>query len=137
VNYILDCSFIAPLILAEDNSAAVESEFYKIAETDSIYIPQLFWYEIANVLKKAIQKKRIAHLDATKSLELLSNYVLQTDTESGSRYSINILDIAEKYDLSSYDASYLELAIRKGGVLGTNDKNLNMACKNAGVETIF
>ncbi|MFP3040936.1 type II toxin-antitoxin system VapC family toxin [Treponema primitia] len=66
MNYILDCSFIIPLILAEDNSDAVETEFNKISESDNIYVPQLFWYEIANVMKKAIRKNRITNLDAIK-----------------------------------------------------------------------
>jgi predicted nucleic acid-binding protein len=136
VNYVLDCSFITPLILAEDNSDIVTAEFNKIKETDSIYVPQLFWYEAANVMKKAIRKKRITRIDAINSLGLLPGYGLYTDFETGSLYSIIILDLAEKYDLYCYDASYLELAMRKGGIVGTNDHTLAAACKKAGIETI-
>ncbi|GHV82023.1 twitching motility protein PilT [Spirochaetia bacterium] len=136
MNYVLDCSFITPLVLTEDNSEAVKAEFNNIQETDTIYVPQLFWYEIANVMKKAIRKKRITRIDAITSMELLSDYDIHTDFEAGSLYSIVILDLAEKYDLYCYDASYLELAMRKGGVLGTNDNNLAAACKKAGVKTI-
>ncbi|GHV87286.1 twitching motility protein PilT [Spirochaetia bacterium] len=137
MNYILDCSFIAPLILAEDDSERVEKAFNKIKETDVIYVPQLFWYEIANVMKKAIVRKRISSADAINSLGLLSGYSLHTDAETGSIYTILLLEIAEKYDLYCYDASYLELAIRKGGVMGTNDTKLTAACKMAGVKTIL
>jgi predicted nucleic acid-binding protein len=137
VNYVLDCSFIVPLILAEDNSDGVKNEFNKIKETDTIYVPQLFWYETANVMKKAVLRKRITPVDAINSLKLLSDYSLHTDAETGSLYSLLILEIAEKYDLYCYDVSYLELVIRKGGVMGTNDRNLTAACKKAGIKTVF
>ncbi|AEF86197.1 toxin of toxin-antitoxin [Treponema primitia ZAS-2] len=137
MNYILDCSFITPLILAEDDSNKIENKFNKISEADVLYVPQLFWYEIANVMKKAIARKRITKLDAIHSLDLLSSYSLHTDTETGPAYSTLLLEIAGKYDLYCYDASYLELAIRKGGVMGTNDGNLARACKKAGIKTIL
>jgi predicted nucleic acid-binding protein len=136
VNYVLDCSFITPLILTEDNSEAIKAEFNKIKDTDTIYVPQLFWYEIANVMKKAVRKKRITRIDVITSLELLSDYDVHTDFETGRLYAIVMLEVAEKYDLYCYDAAYLELAMRKGGVLGTNDRDLAAACKNAGIETI-
>ncbi|GHV04951.1 twitching motility protein PilT [Spirochaetia bacterium] len=137
MNYVLDCSFITPLIITEDNSDMVEKEFNKIKETDTIYVPQLFWYEIANVMKKAIARKRSTRTDAINSLGLLPGYSIHTDTETGSIYTILLLEIAEKYDLYCYDASYLELAIRKGAVMGTNDNNLTAACKKARIKTIF
>jgi predicted nucleic acid-binding protein len=137
VNFVLDCSFVAPLILAEENSAEVEKKFLKIKETDVIYVPQLFWYEIANVMKKAVTRKRITPADAVSSLDLLSAYSFQIDAETGSAYAIRILEIAGKYQLYCYDASYLELVIRKGGILGTNDQSLARACEEAGVRTGF
>jgi predicted nucleic acid-binding protein len=136
MNYVLDCSFITPLILTEDNSDQAEIAFNKIKETEIVYVPQLFWYEIANVLKKAITKKRITHADAINSLKLLSAYSLQTDVEIGPVYSTLLLDLAEKYALYCYDASYLELAIRKGCVLGTYDRLLAAACQKAGIKTL-
>jgi predicted nucleic acid-binding protein len=45
--------------------------------------------------------------------------------------------ITIKYRLSSYDASYLELAIRKKAALGTLDGNLSKACTEAGLGTVL
>jgi predicted nucleic acid-binding protein len=44
--------------------------------------------------------------------------------------------LARKYRLSSYDAAYLELAIRLGAELATNDAELARAARKAGVAVI-
>jgi predicted nucleic acid-binding protein len=45
-----------------------------------------------------------------------------------------ILSLALEYHLSSYDASYLELAIRRGLPLATEDDRLARAAESARVE---
>jgi predicted nucleic acid-binding protein len=44
------------------------------------------------------------------------------------------LQLARRYKLSSYDASYLELALRLGMPLATLDEDLQKAAKKAGVK---
>jgi len=43
------------------------------------------------------------------------------------------MTLAREYKLSSYDASYLELAIREGLPIASLDKNLLKAAKKANV----
>jgi predicted nucleic acid-binding protein len=59
-----------------------------------------------------------------------------TDYSFGAVYAKSITELAAQYTLSSYDASYLELAIRKGTAIGTLDGNLSKACAKAGIKTI-
>jgi predicted nucleic acid-binding protein len=44
------------------------------------------------------------------------------------------LQLARRYRLSSYDASYLELALRTGLPLATLDEDLHRAAEKAGVK---
>ena len=44
------------------------------------------------------------------------------------------LQVARRYRLSAYDASYLELAMRTGLPLATLDEDLQKAAKKAGVK---
>lgn len=44
------------------------------------------------------------------------------------------LQLARRYKLSAYDASYLELALRKGMPLATLDEDLHKAAKKVGVK---
>ena len=53
-------------------------------------------------------------------------------TTSESLYAIASLSL--KYNLTSYDASYLELAIRMNSMIATLDKNLILACNLANVK---
>lgn len=44
-----------------------------------------------------------------------------------------IISAGREYKLTSYDAAYLELAVRQGLPLATRDKTLKAACKKCGV----
>jgi predicted nucleic acid-binding protein len=68
-------------------------------------------------------------------LELLPQSKFNTDYSFGGDCSKSVTGFAVKYHLSSYDASYRELAIRKDAVAGTLDDNLSKAC--AGLDRIF
>jgi predicted nucleic acid-binding protein len=65
----------------------------------------------------------------------LSDLPVDTDLESGGPYATTLLRLAHDYDITAYDAAYLELAIRKGAVLGTLDQGLKAAALKHGVET--
>jgi predicted nucleic acid-binding protein len=52
---------------------------------------------------------------------------------TAARSLTEILQLARRYRLSSYDASYLELALRKGLPLATLDADLAKAARKSGV----
>ena len=58
------------------------------------------------------------------------------DFETGIGYSQKLLRLCNDYNLSSYDAAYLELAERKKAVLCTLDDDLRAAAKKHGVAVI-
>jgi predicted nucleic acid-binding protein len=106
-------------------------------EDSVIYVPHLFWFEISNLLTTAIKRKRISPADADSLLELLPQSKFNTDHSFGGDYSKSVTALAIKHQLTSYDASYLELAIRKSAALGTLDGDLAKACAKAGPGTIL
>ena len=48
-----------------------------------------------------------------------------------------ISKLADTYDLSVYDAAYLELALRRGLPLASRDTALNKAAKAAGLKSLL
>jgi predicted nucleic acid-binding protein len=58
---------------------------------------------------------------------------IQADMATFRQALATTLQIARSYRLSSYDASYLELALREGLPLATLDEDLQKAAKRAGV----
>ena len=61
---------------------------------------------------------------------------IETDSETAGRAWREILSLAQAENLSTYDASYLELALRRGLTLATKDQALGRAASQAGVTVI-
>ena len=136
MNYVLDSSFCGAFIMPDERSPKATDFFETVSEESVFHIPALFWFEISNLLTSATIRKRIILLDANQLLELLPQSKLNTDLSFGTVYANSITALASGYSLSSYDAAYLELAIRKEAAVGTLDKNLLKACVKAGIQTI-
>lgn len=83
-------------------------------------VPRLFYYEIANVIHIAVQRKRLSE-DEGKNIinDLLDIKTSIIDTNELIR---NAYQKARKYNLSVYDALYLEVARGHGITLYTADK---------------
>ena len=66
-------------------------------------------------------------------LELIAELPITTDTETTARAWREILALARAEGLTTYDATYLELAIRRGLPLQTKDAALITAARRTGV----
>ena len=109
MNYVLDSSFCGAFIMPDERSQRTSDFFETISEDSTLYVPSLFWFEISNLLVSAIKRKRINKPDVFSLLELLPKSKLNTDIVFGIEYANTVTALAAEYDLSSYDASYLEL----------------------------
>jgi predicted nucleic acid-binding protein len=74
--------------------------------------------------------------DVSTRLELIGDLPIATDDETPLRALHEILALARAENLTNYDAAYLELAIRRGLPLATNDKRLRNAAANMGIKII-
>lgn len=104
-------------------------------EVDKALVPQLWQLELANVLKTACTQGRLTQAQARQILGTLSHLPIEVDTGAplGQR---PLFELAMRYNLSSYDAAYLELAMRHGLPLATQDEQLKLAAKAAGVDVL-
>jgi predicted nucleic acid-binding protein len=91
---------------------------------------------MGNILKNSVARKRIEYLDAQGLAFGLSALKVITDTEFGGAYAQALLKLACDYELSVYDAAYLELAGRKRAVFGTLDRNLRAAADRFGIKAL-
>jgi len=134
MRYVIDCSFSAALFLPDEKSVEVREFFIKHEKENNITIPLLWWYETNNVLNTAIKRKRLKREDAEAVLRLFGKLALETDTAFGDGYTQDLLSLAQSYGLSSYDAVYLELAVRKKAMLMSLDMVLLSAAKKCGIK---
>ena len=134
--FVLDSSFCGAFIMPDEKSETVGGFFKTVSENSALYVPSLFWFEISNLLASSIKRKRIHKSDIFSLLELLPKSKFNTDFAFGMEYANTVTTLATEYDLSSYDAAYLELAIRKEAQVGTLDNNLLKACVKASLQII-
>lgn len=97
-------------------------------------VPGIWGLEVANVIAKAEAAALVTVARSEVFLELLGDLDIEVDTATSAHALSGTLQLARRYGLSAYDASYLELALRSGMPLATLDEDLQKAAKKAGVK---
>ncbi len=101
-------------------------------ETDRAIVPALWQLEFANVLKTACTRGKLSLDNAREIVDTIA--ALPIELDSGLAPSPRqLLELAMRYNLSSYDAAYLELAMRHGIPIACQDAKLKEAALQAGV----
>ena len=134
--YVYDASFIIAIVLPDGNNPKIDRIHDALDESDNIYIPQLIWYETANIFRNLVWRKRFTIDEVMYFYPLLSSVNFHTDFETNKEHSQRILNLCGNYDISAYDAVYLELAERKKAILCTLNEKLLNAAKRHGLEVI-
>ncbi|MCC6145776.1 MAG: type II toxin-antitoxin system VapC family toxin [Candidatus Hydrogenedentes bacterium] len=96
-------------------------------------VPSVWPLEVLNALLAAQRRGRITEGDTRLFLRRMAGLDIVEDHLEASRVFEHVHSIALEYGLSSYDASYLELALRKALPLASLDKKLFDAAARAGV----
>ncbi|MCL2067514.1 MAG: type II toxin-antitoxin system VapC family toxin [Treponema sp.] len=134
--YVFDSSFVGSLIIPDEKKLRIDKMYSSIKNEDERHSPDLIWYEVANIFKNLIRRKRYSYEEILTFFPLMAALRLISDNETGVKYTEKLLRLCNDYNLSSYDAAYLELAGRKKAVLCTLDENLLAAAKKHGVAVI-
>jgi predicted nucleic acid-binding protein len=98
----------------------------------SAVVPVLWFYEVGNGLTMAVRRKRIAIQQRTEYLARIPQLPISAD-QPDRAIILSLPDLAHSYDLTNYDAAYLELAVRRKIALATTDEALRRAAGKAGV----
>ena len=138
MNFVLDAS-VAVRWLFLDGKPAERAYALKVlaamkqAQTGAL-VPVTWGLEVANVIARAEAKGLVREVQSEAFLEMLEAMDIGADRATFSKALSDTLQIARRYRLSSYDASYLELAMREGLALATLDEDLRKAAAKAGVK---
>ncbi len=133
MDYVVDCSFTSALFLPDESSEIARNFFLKIRPSDVVMAPFLWWYETNNVLNIALKRKRLKHSDIGNILRLLEQLKIVIDYSIGVDLSDEIIYLSQLYNLSSYDAVYIELAKRKKARLMSFDAGIISSAEKIGV----
>ena len=97
-------------------------------------VPATWGLEVANVIARAESRGLVTEARSGEFLELLEGVDIEVDAATFAQALTATLQLARRYNLSAYDASYLELALRRRLPLATLDVDLQKAAKKAGVK---
>ena len=97
-------------------------------------VPVIWGLEVANVIARAEAKGLVTEARSADFLERLDGADIEVDMATSAHALSDTLQLARRYMLSAYDASYLELALRLGIPLATLDVDLQTAAQKAGVK---
>lgn len=135
--FVLDNTVTMAWCFTEEATEFTETLLNRLSElTDTALVPALWLYEVVNVPEMAVRKGRITKAKATAFLESLTDLPIEIEDLSRTEVFVSVRALAERYRLTSYDAAYLELAIRHQLPLAAFDSNLNKAARAAGVELV-
>lgn len=130
--FVIDNSVVMAWCFQDQTSKYTESVLDRL-QTSEAYAPAIWPLEIGNVLLVAERKKLLSKADVTRFLALVRGLPIAVEQEGPDRMLTEILALAREHQLSTYDASYLDLAMRLGLPLATQDKALCAAAKKCSV----
>jgi predicted nucleic acid-binding protein len=134
-SFVVDAS-VALTWLFQDQATAATIRLLRRLESDAVVVPALWYLEITNVLAIAERNGRVTVEQIDEFASLLGAAQIDVDNESHLAALTDILGICRKFGLSSYDASYLDLAVRRKLPLASLDEPLRKAAKRLGVKLL-
>jgi predicted nucleic acid-binding protein len=129
---VIDSSAALSWCFEDEASPGSDALFEQVRDYGAV-VPELWHLEVANVLLKAEKRGRITAADVAMRLALIGELPIATDNETTARARRDILPLARAEGLTTYDAAYLELAMRRGLPLVTKDGALIAAAGRSGV----
>ena len=132
---ILDSSATLAWIYGDEITEAIRRVFDAIADNGAL-VPALWRLEVANSLTMAVRRRRIDLDFRRAALADLALLDITTDQQTDSYAWTDTLNLADRFQLTVYDAAYLELAQRRVLPLATLDQDLRNAALAIGVEVL-
>jgi len=129
MSLVLDSSMILAWVYSEETSPAV-NRVLQLVSSDGAWVPSLWRLEVANILEMGVRRRRHNAAFRDTTLADLALLPIALDQDMAAHAWGATLRLAERHQLTLYDAAYLELAKRRGLPLATLDAELRAAAKS-------
>jgi predicted nucleic acid-binding protein len=135
--FVLDCSVTMAWCFVDEATRKTDDLLDSLTGARRAYTPSIWPLEVANVVLVSERKARISQKDAARFLVLLWELPVTIDQEMTPLIIQSILKLGRTHQISSYDAAYLELALRRDLAMATLDKRLKKVAKSLGVPSLL
>jgi predicted nucleic acid-binding protein len=130
--FVLDASVAAAWFLGDESNAYSAAARERLRLTHAI-VPAIFPLEIGNICLVAGRRGRLSEAQSLQALRALGDLPIEVRPLESLEQLPGIVSLARDQGLSTYDAAYLDLAMREDLPLATHDRSLRKACLAVGV----
>lgn len=129
---VVDTTVVMAWCFEDETSPYADAVLDHLSKATAI-VPAIWTLEVVNVLLRAERRKRLKPADSVRFLYLLSQLPIVVENTRAENSMKDLLALGRSSRLSSYDAAYLDLAMRNGCPLATLDKKLIKASRETDV----
>ncbi len=133
--FVVDCS-VAMAWLFHDQATPNTAALLNRLAAETALVPALWFIEVTNVLALAERKGRITASQSDAFIADLRKLAIERDDDAPDRAFTHLLALCRTHKLTSYDAIYLDLAVRRNLPLATLDDALRKSARKLGVRLI-
>jgi predicted nucleic acid-binding protein len=135
MSLVLDSSITLAWAYSDETTQSVMQIFDRLSQGGA-WVPGLWRLEVANVLEMSVRRKRHDKAFRDATLADLAQLPIQVDPQTDQQAWSATLRLAERHQLTLYDAAYLELALRRNLPLATLDDDLRRAAEKEKVQVL-
>jgi predicted nucleic acid-binding protein len=133
---VLDASVVVALLVRDSPMDIPNAVLDAIDDGAIVTVPPHFQLEVANFLVQAQRSGKLAAAVAQQALRYLQHLPITVDTSMHGQIFTDVIGLAQRNGITSYDAAYIHLARTRGARLASLDKRLLAAAKAEGVDVL-
>ena len=126
---VIDNSMFLAWCMGDEDEPAATSAMVRVVESGGI-VPRIWWYELRNALLMNERRGRINQQQVSDTIA--DSLKMGISIDEAHEESL-LLDLARRFELSVYDAAYLETALRRSLPLATLDHRMREAAEMLGI----
>lgn len=134
-SFVMDSSVALSWCFLDEATPATRKLLARMGD-EAALVPGWWFVELTNVLALAEQKGRITSAQVAEFISLIESFNLEIDSEAPQRSFTDLLPLCRTHKLTSYDAMYLDLAVRRQLPLATLDEPLRTAASKLAVKLL-
>ena len=135
MSLVVDASMTVAWLFLGERSEVPQAALRRVVSNGAL-VPSLWRLEVADILRNAVRRKRCDGPYAARCLERLGRLPIVVDSETNAHAWGRTRQLSDEHGLTVYDATYLELAIRRRLPLASCDTALIRVGGKAGVDVL-
>lgn len=118
--------------MGDEDDTVITGIMRRVTEEGGV-VPRIWWYEFRNAL---LTNERRGRISVQKTSDTLADSLVLNIEIDNNHDEYRLLDFARRFELTAYDAAYLEVAARRSLPLATLDRRLRKAADASGIVAV-